>query len=76
MEPIRKRWPTRPLREIPRVTMLRRASFPGELDLVESVRLDECEFVPAPGSAEGSPTCGVAVAGEAAAGERLGLADA
>jgi hypothetical protein len=49
--------------------------FPGELDLVEHLRLGQRELVPAPRAAEGSPTCGVAVTGEPAAGERLSLVD-
>jgi hypothetical protein len=50
--------------------------FPGELDLVEHLCLGQCELVPVPGTAEGTAPCGVAVAGESAVGERLGLVDA
>src|SRR5436190_14843305 len=50
--------------------------FPGELDLVEHLGLDQCELVPTPGGAEGAAARGVAVAGETASGERFSLVDA
>ncbi len=42
--------------------------FPGELDLVEHLRLDEGELVPATGGVEGAASCGVSIAGEALPG--------
>src|SRR5438105_6288464 len=46
---------------------------PGELDLVEPLRLCQREVLSAPGTAEGSPARGVSVAAEPAAGNSLGL---
>jgi hypothetical protein len=60
---IRNRRPTRPLREIPTGDDVAARLLPGELGLVEHLGLDECELVPAAGSAEGSATVRVAVAG-------------
>ena len=70
-EPILNRRPTSALSEIPRVTTLRRPCSQDRSTVIERLRLDESELVPAAGPAERAAALVVAVADEPSSGDGL-----